>query len=227
MRMRYRRFVYERAVVRFLREELDGDPSHRTLECLVHGWDNAHYSAAADFLAASVRHARTDGAILECGSGLTTVLLGIVAQRRGLRVWSLEHRADWADRVRAELARLGISSVELVLADLRSYGDFTWYQPPLAVMPSDFALVVCDGPPGGTSGGRYGLLPVMRSRLRPGCVILLDDANRPGERAIAERWASELGVDVACSRGEKNFATLVVSPDPVKTPVGPPDARVI
>ena len=43
-------------------------------------------------------------------------------------------------------------------------------------LPGQFALVVCDGPPSGTLGGRYGLVPVMREHLQPGCVILLDDA---------------------------------------------------
>ena len=34
----------------------------------------------------------------------------------------------------------------------------------------------------------------MKTRLTSGCVILLDDAGREDERAIAARWGSELGI---------------------------------
>jgi hypothetical protein len=45
---------------------------------------------------------------------------------------------------------------------------------------------VCDGPKGTTRGGRYGLAPVMKDRLAPGCIVLLDDTSREAERAIIE-----------------------------------------
>lgn len=83
------------------------------------------------------------------------------------------------------LARLYQSS-----SPLKDYGDFCWYDAPLESMPDSFSLVICDGPPGATKGGRYGLVPFMRDRLRSGCVILLDDAEREEERTIAARWQS-------------------------------------
>jgi len=168
-------------------------------------------SAWEDFIRAFLGCAReTEGPILECGSGLSTVLLGIVAARTGSRVYSLEHNAIWADRARRVLRACGIASVEILVGDLRSYGAYTWYDPPLDVLPKDFSLVVCDGPPGDTPGGRYGLLPVMRSHLKPGCIILLDDAHRTGEREIAEQWARELGTSFAIEGFDKKFARLSV-----------------
>jgi hypothetical protein len=113
----------------------------------------------------------------------------------------------WATRVTDTLAALGIDSVDLCRADLKRYDGFHWYEPPLERMPS-FALVVCDGPPGRTPGGRYGLLPVMRAHLEPGCVILLDDTQRDEERRIAHRWAEELGSVVEFSSEGRSFATL-------------------
>ena len=50
---------------------------------------------------------------------------------------------------------------------------------------------IADGPPGNTKGGRYGLLPIMRSRLAPDVVILLDDAERPGEQRVLQQWKAE------------------------------------
>jgi len=58
-------------------------------------------------------------------------------------------------------------------------------------MPEAFSLVICDGPPGTTKGGRYGLLPVLDKRLPPGATILLDDAGRPAETELIRRWENE------------------------------------
>ena len=72
-----------------------------------------------------------------------------------------------------------------------SYGDFDWYEV-TPNLPEEFSLVVCDGPPGMTRGGRYGLLPVMRERLH-GAEVLLDDASRAEEQKILSVWKTEFG----------------------------------
>ena len=90
--------------------------------------------------------------------------------------------------------------------------------PPLAEMPGQFAMVVCDGPPGTTPGGRYGLLPVMGSSLAPGCQILLDDAAREDEKIIAARWAAHLGTEFVFHGTVKPYAELIVPPSPASSP---------
>ena len=179
---------------------------------LVYGWGNEEWSARAEFILAFLAEAwMAGGPILECGSGLSTLLLGLVAQRTGNRLVSLEHNPFWAGRIRAALAEHRIDRVEVCEAPLRSYGGFTWYRPPEECLPEGgFSLVVCDGPPGDTPGGRYGLLPVMRRRLRPGCVVLLDDAYRPEEQAILDRWAGELGTSFTIEGSVKPYGRVVV-----------------
>ena len=124
---------------------------------------------------------KAPGPSLECGSGLTTIMVGLLAGRRGIDTWSLEHCPEWRARVRQALQQFDIPNVQVCLAPLQSLSDFDWYDAPLAEMPSEFRLVICDGPPGSTTGGRYGLLPLMRDRLPEGSVILLDDAARAGD----------------------------------------------
>jgi hypothetical protein len=58
-------------------------------------------------------------------------------------------------------------------------------------MPLEFRLVICDGPPGATAGGRYGLLPVLGERLAAEATILLDDSDREGEAEVLQRWMAE------------------------------------
>ncbi|MBN1919423.1 MAG: class I SAM-dependent methyltransferase [Verrucomicrobia bacterium] len=176
-----------------------------------HGWGNELWSAEAGYIGALVEHAwKSEGPILECGSGLTTVLLGLIAQRIGQRVWSLEHQPKWGDHVREALRKWRVRTVELCVDELHDYGPYTWYVPPQDRMPGDFSLVACDGPPQVTRGGRYGLLPVMRPRLRSGCVIIVDDADRPEDRATIQAWAKELGAEPSFIESRKGVALLRV-----------------
>lgn len=188
-------------------------PGLDDLELLRFGWGNAGWSADLEYIRRMAEEAaRTDGPILECGSGLTTLVLGIVAGRRGVEVWTLEHHAEWFGKLRATLDAHHIRH-RLRHAPLSSYGDYSWYTPPLQEMPDGIRLVVCDGPPGRTPGGRYGLLPVMRDRLASGSQVLLDDAARPEEVVVLERWREEAGATYSFF-GEGNESALVTFPTP-------------
>ena len=79
----------------------------------------------------------------------------------------------------------------------------------MKLMP-EFSLVICDGPPASTPGGRYGLLPVMRDKLKAGATILLDDAVREEEQVIANRWAAELKMSPDVLDSERSYVRLTV-----------------
>lgn len=152
-------------------------------------WGNRGYTADLQYLRAVLHYAQKEqGPILECGSGLTTLLLGLTVLHS---VWSLEHMAEWFDRVHARLGLAG-TGANVSLTALRSYGSFEWYDIP-AALPHEFRLVICDGPPGNRPGGRYGLLPLLGERLLKGTVILLDDAERSEEQLVLQRWKNEAG----------------------------------
>jgi len=184
-------------------------PDRQTLIELVTGWSNDGFVARVDYLQEVARRAAaTDGPILECGSGITTVLMGLLTQGRNTEVYSLEHHPEWHRKVESVLKRNGLANVHACFSPLRDYGDFDWYDPPLENLPTKFSLVVCDGPPGSTKGGRYGLLPVMGSRLPTNSVILLDDTDRPEEQAIMDRWKTESGLQDETVNEQAAFAVL-------------------
>ena len=183
-------------------------PDRELLNDLMLGWGNEGFAAQTDYLEEVCRRAlQTCGPILECGSGLTSVILGLLAGRRGVKTWSLEHVPEWGARVMNVLERFEIPNVQVCEAPLRSFGEFEWYDAPLDALPAEFQLVICDGPPGATVGGRYGLLPVMDARLPAGSVILLDDAARPGEIEVLQRWVSKTKLRVS-SPIENSFAVI-------------------
>jgi hypothetical protein len=115
------------------------------------------------------------------------------------------------------LDRYRLDSVVLCTTRLKDYGEYCWYDAPLASMPVNFSLVVCDGPPGTTKGGRYGLVPVLGKRLGPGCVIILDDAAREHELAIARRWEAELDTLVELRGSRKPYIEMTVGSRPHDT----------
>jgi hypothetical protein len=177
------------------------------LRALNIGWDNDGWGADTAYLEAMCRLAQqVRGPILECGSGLSTLLLGIVAPGR---VTSLEHIPEWQRRVEQSAARRSIG-VNIVAAPLVSHGGFDWYRLPDS-LPHNFELVVCDGPPSATRGGRYGLLPVAKRLLAPHALILMDDFERAAEQSIVDRWGSEFGVDCDTHRsGDSAYAVVDV-----------------
>ena len=160
---------------------------------LIYGWGNEGWSASDEYLRGCLNEAlASEGTILECGSGLTSLAVGVVADRAGVSVYSLEHIEEWGERVRSIAARCGIRNVHILAAPLRDYGEYSWYSPPPELLQYKFSLVLCDGPPGDTRGGRYGLIPAARNSLDDRCIILLDDAIRPEEQSTARRWETEM-----------------------------------
>jgi hypothetical protein len=195
----------------FLRDPNAAADDFGVLAALVYGWGNESWSGSPELLHSCIRQALiAEGPILECGSGLTTIVLGVVAQRTGTTLWSFEHMPEWAERVSMDLTHFGIDSVRLCVAPLASFGNFDWYTPPSEAKSERFGLVVCDGPPSSTRGGRYGLIPVMKSSFDKGCVILLDDASREAEQAIVKRWSDEITCSFTSVGTEKPHFRVVI-----------------
>ena len=207
----HRRLSFRRAIARSADAIAVGELPAEQVAALSYGWGNEGFSAETGFLSAVVRRAAAvTGPILECGSGLSTVLLSIATRETGREVWSLENDPQWAERVRKSLRDERARATYVETAPLKNYGAFDWYEPNFSRLPRQFSLVVCDGPPGHTHGGRYGLVPVMREHFAPGCVILVDDAERDAERLIAERWAKELNATLEFEGRERGLGVLTL-----------------
>lgn len=194
------------------RRPADAPVTTRELEDLRRAWSNPGYEADLDYLELVCEHAvSATGPVLECGSGLTTVLLSLTVGRRGVPVWSLEHDDAWYRATRRVLTHFGLRGVTLCHAPLVRYDDYAWYDAPLSSMPRRFALVVCDGPPGSTLGGRGGLIPVMGERLE-GATVLVDDAERPSEHAMLEGWADSWAAEphIVATRTGSQIATVTI-----------------
>ena len=183
---------------------------HLVLLLLQFGWDNP-WAASTEFLKAMIVSVKsTSGTILECGSGLTTLILCRLVDAKERKVIALEHDADWYSHITNRLTRFSTGGVNVCMVPMREYGTFHWYDISGIHIPENIDLVICDGPPGSTLGGRYGLLPILQSNLRPKCTILLDDAERGSERNVLREWDQKYKISVEIQAGKKAFAILTL-----------------
>ena len=207
VRSKLARIIRSAHLASAIRSIRSGSCSEKEVSSLLRGWHNEGFSADTAYLLAVAQYAiKTKENILECGSGASTLLLAAIAERSGVQVHSLEHMLEWREKVCAALDKHSLKA-EVHLAPLKTENDFSWYKVP-GDLPSRFGLVICDGPPDATTGGRYGLLPCVGNRLE-GSTILMDDAERPGEQRVLHRWRNEFGVqfDIVTNKGSYAVAS--------------------
>lgn len=155
-----------------------------------------HWTAATDFLEYLVNQTleSVPGLILECGSGLSTLMLARCCEinRKG-EVLSLENGAEFARATRQYLETYGLDTVARIIdAPLNTLNinenDYQWYQLP-DLENQSIEMLVVDGPPGFIQPlSRYPALPLLYDKLADGCLVLMDDAARSDEQEIAAMW---------------------------------------
>lgn len=163
-------------------------------------------------------HPRT---VVELGSGVSTLLTAYALEVNGddgAHVYSLDHEPQFASITRRNLAAHGLERwatiLDAPLVDTPCAGAVRrWYDTSSlleALGDRRIDLLVIDGPPARDDPmAREPAMPVLADRLAPGAVIVLDDAGRPGERRIVERWsAAAPGYQVRWMKAEKGAAIL-------------------
>jgi predicted O-methyltransferase YrrM len=157
------------------------------------------WSAAADYLqllAATVIDKQPEF-ILECGSGLTTLIMARACQLNGRgRVISLENGAEFVDTSYEVIRHYDLSDfIDIIHAPLTAVkvGDeiYQWYT--LDDLPDySFDVFSIDGPPGFLQNqSRYPALPLLKQHLHKGSDVFLDDAARDDEKALVQRWQQQ------------------------------------
>lgn len=152
----------------------------------------------AGYLHAWVRH-RQPQQVVELGSGASTVVMAYALEQAGGTgtVVSVDHDAAYGAKTRRELVRHGLAHRAAVytapLGSVSLNGQpWRWYDLQAVPLPEQIDLLVVDGPPYQTQPlARYPALPLLLGRLSPQAVVVLDDAFRPEEQTLLQRWLRE------------------------------------
>jgi hypothetical protein len=119
--------------------------------------------------------------VLDIGAGESTLLWAML-QRHGLieEILTLENNADWAARIGARVDH-EILVAPLKKAEVNGRPAMT-YDWDLIRQRSAFEVMVCDGPNGTARHSRCGILNMLTDTLPEDFLLMLDDAERPGEQ---------------------------------------------
>jgi predicted O-methyltransferase YrrM len=135
--------------------------------------------------------------IVECGSGVSTVMLARLLRERGAGgLTAIEHDLHWAALVEDQLRREGLDTIGRVLRAPLT-GEPQWYGAEgLTAVPDAVDLLLVDGPPAcdpGKGTSRAPAFPWFAQRLVAGAAVIVDDIDRPGERQVIAGWEQSTG----------------------------------
>lgn len=132
--------------------------------------------------------------VVELGAGASSLVCARALQLHGGGIlYSYDQHGGFVDATRQWLRQEGVDArmhhAPLVRHDAGRAADWPgpWYD--LTHLPESIDLLIIDGPPWTLHPQVRGAAEALFDRLTPGAIILLDDAARPGERAIARKWA--------------------------------------
>jgi predicted O-methyltransferase YrrM len=133
--------------------------------------------------------------VLEASSGVSTVLIGLALKMNNSgKALSFEHDTSYAEITRKNIEVNDIEDISIIMdCPLNDYlidGEaWKWYDTKELTFTDKIDLLIIDGPPRATQNlARYPAIPLLHKYFSDNVIILLDDANRPDEIIIIEKW---------------------------------------
>jgi predicted O-methyltransferase YrrM len=130
--------------------------------------------------------------VVELGCGASSFVISRALQLNGNgQLHSYDQHATFATATQYWISENGLSANihHAPLGPSPAGWPGSWYQ--LSHLPASIDLLVIDGPPWAIHPHVRGAAASLFPLLRPGGMILLDDAARPGERVVAGRWRKD------------------------------------
>lgn len=127
--------------------------------------------------------------VVELGCGASSLVLAKALQcNGGGHLTSYDQHAGFVEATGRWLVTHGLDATmrHAPIVEDPSSWSHAWYA--LGAVPAEIDLLVIDGPPWTLNPFVRGRAEQLFERIRPGGLVLLDDAARPGERVVAARW---------------------------------------
>ncbi len=173
-----------------------GESDPKLVSDVAEWWGNKDWAGGLGMSVACLhlgRHAK--GRILECGSGLSTIMLSI----GGGEVHTIEHDYLWWKRISVAMDKLGLNAI-IDYSPIKQYREFLWYDHfPIL---KDISLLVCDGPP--RQIGREGV-HLLDDQLK-NAIMLFDDATDPSIISLMESYEKKQDRRFIIMNSDKPYA---------------------
>ena len=182
----FRHYQFD-ATVRRMLESKDDATILRLLPELYALWGTPLSPSTQSFLQSCIAHTKTcSGHVLQCGSSLDTLVLGIVCARQTDKPTHQQR----ANLIRTRLTDYGITSVHVIVARPQMFADHVWYKVDASQLPKNFSLAVCEGGHS-TPRGAVGLIAKMQDQLNDDSVILAQHVREAKDHEFLTQWAIE------------------------------------
>jgi predicted O-methyltransferase YrrM len=153
---------------------------------------------ACKFVGALVRRLKPHR-VLEFGSGVSSTVIAAELKRvPGARLISIDHQGHFQAKARRRAEEHDVGDViQFYRCPIRPawyHGKLLFFYdiaPQIRAQLGMLDLVLVDGPPG--CWGREAAAYVVYPYLKPGALVLLDDANRTGEQRDIGEWSKLYG----------------------------------
>ena len=157
--------------------------------------------------------------VVEIGAGYSSIVFhyGLAKEGKHYRVYSIEENVDWF-KIPSDLSSVvSLENMRFLTGSLNFvfgyFGIHAQYKIPERKKISDeIDLVFIDGPP--YYFGREGGLDEIYSKLKPGCLIVLDGVERYTEQCVIYKWLKTYhGLELIFFQakfGDKGLAILQV-----------------
>lgn len=128
--------------------------------------------------------------VIELGSGVSTLIISrALEQAGGGELTSIDHDGVFHNITKARMARLGLKAHYIHAPLTGKDPSKCWYD--LNKLDTPIDLLFIDGPPEAIHPQVRGHASQLFSLLNEGATIILDDADRPGEKAVVESWLNQ------------------------------------
>lgn len=117
--------------------------------------------------------------ILELGAGQSTILIDRLAQRFPIQCTTLEHDEFWQQHIAGQV-EVDVRHAPLVPRLSRGHQADS-YDPAVIDAEARFNVLLVDGPRSSKRRSRWGCLAFIEQHLEDDFLIIIDDAERPGE----------------------------------------------
>ena len=133
--------------------------------------------------------------VIEFGSGLTTLLVGLALKKNGTgKIVSIDQDEKYFDKTKRLISKFRLEDyVDLKLCSIETihlHGkQRKWYATQFLDKIDTVQMIIVDGPPGSIQDkARYPALPVLYDKIDKHFICFVDDYNRTAEEQMVDDW---------------------------------------